>query len=370
MSGTSADGLDIVLCDVDVRRRSLRNVLSSFSPYPDILRNKLLTIAQAATADMRELVAMSYYLGHFYARCIERFCSDGGISPTAVDLVGSHGQTVAHLSQPYPILGRRFRGTLQIGEAEIIAKQLGIVTISDFRSGDVALGGSGAPLVPLYHQHRFAEPNFLRAVVNIGGIANVTLLAGTDRIAATDTGPGNCLIDGCLETFYGRTHDVDGEIALSGRTNVDLLERLRRDPILNRPLPTTYDRREMFELAERHGVFAPRREIDEADIITTVSELTAVTIAAAVVGLSGGVVPDQLLICGGGVFNKYVVSRLRQRFGSERVVSTADRGSDPAYVEAEAFAYLANLALEGEVASVPAATGASRPSILGKISQP
>jgi anhydro-N-acetylmuramic acid kinase len=176
----------------------------------------LLDIANVGSINLDELVALSYYLGHFYAECVGKFCGGAGIPLTSIDLVGSHGQTVAHLSQPRLILGSRHRGTLQIGEAEVIAKRLGIFTVSDFRAADIALGGSGAPLVPIYHQCRFAEPGCLRVIVNIGGIANITLLDGTDRIAATDTGPGNCLIDGCMQALYGHPYDAGGKIALSG----------------------------------------------------------------------------------------------------------------------------------------------------------
>jgi len=370
MSGTSTDGLDVALCDVEVRQRHIRNILSQSFPYPDTLRSKLFEIAHVGNANLNELVALSYYLGHFYADCVDRFCSANGLPLTSVDLIGSHGQTIAHLSQPRSILGSHHRGSLQIGEAEVIAKRLEIATVSDFRAADISLGGSGAPLVPIYHQCRFAEPGCLRVVINIGGIANITLLDGTDRIAATDTGPGNCLIDGCMQVLYDQPYDAGGKIALSGRVNPELLGRLRSDETLTRVLPTSFDRKELYELANRHHLLADDGQVNKDGIVATISELTAITIADTICSLSNGATLDRLLICGGGVYNGYILSRLKQRFGDQRVISTADYGSDPEYVEAEAFAYLANLTIEAEPASVPAVTGASRRSVLGKISQP
>jgi len=370
MSGTSTDGLDVALCDVEIHQQRIQNILSQTFPYSDILRSKLLDIANVGSANLHELVALSYYLGHFYAECVETFCRVNGLPLASVDLIGSHGQTIAHLSQPRLILGSRHRGTLQIGEAEVIAKRLGIFTISDFRAADIALGGSGAPLVPIYHQCRFAKPGCLQVIINIGGIANITLLDGTDRVTATDTGPGNCLIDGCMQVLYGQPYDAGGRIALSGRVDPDLLRRLRRDETLTRFLPTSFDRKEVFELTDRHHLLATMGQINKEGVVATVSELTAITIVDAINSMSNGAAPDRLLVCGGGVFNDYILSRLKQRFGDQRVVSTADYGSDPEYVEAEAFAYLANLAIEAEAANIPAVTGASRQSVLGKISQP
>lgn len=370
MSGTSGDGLDIALCEVEIRQRRIQSVLSQTIPYSDILRSKLLDVAYVGSANLQELVALSYYLGHFFAECVEKFCCVNGIPLASIDLIGSHGQTVAHLSQPRLILGERHRGTLQIGEAEVIAKQLGIITISDFRAADIALGGSGAPLVPIYHQSRFAEEGQLRVVINIGGVANITLLDGTDRVAATDTGPGNCLIDGCMQVLFGQNYDDGGKIALSGSVDLEILERLCHDEVLTRSVPTSFDRKELFELANRHHLLANTENINKESIIATISELTVVTIAETINRMGKGATPDRLLVCGGGVLNEYILSRLRQRFGDKRVVSTADFGSDPEYVEAEAFAYLANLTLDAGTANIPVVTGASRPSVLGKISQP
>lgn len=370
MSGTSVDGLDIVLCEVNLGERYCETLQAQTIPYPDSLSNNILNIAHAGSVNLQALTALSYYLGEFSARCVERFCGSRGIPLGSIDLIGSHGQTISHLSQPYLLLGNHVRGTLQIGEAEIIAKRLGITTVSDFRSADIALGGSGAPLVPVFHHHRFAKAGALRVVVNIGGIANLTLLDGKGDIAATDTGPGNCLIDGCSQALSGNPFDAQGKAALSGRVNTALLRELMNDETLLRPLPTTYDRGELYQLVDRHHLLTGEAGNNAADVLATVSELTVATIANGVKRMTGGGDPETLLICGGGVHNDYLMTGLRSRFGANRVISTETCGSNPDYVEAEAFAYLANLTVESATGNVPAATGARRQAILGKISQP
>jgi anhydro-N-acetylmuramic acid kinase len=370
MSGTSVDGLDIALCDVEVRARRLRNHVSQTFAYPDVLQSKLLTLARVGSVDLHELASLSIYLGHFYASSIEKFCNSHGVAASGIDLVGSHGQTIAHLSQPRTVLGSKYGGTLQIGEAEVVAKHLGVITVSDFRAGDIALGGSGAPLVPVYHQCRFAEGGALRVVVNIGGIANITVLNAIDGITATDTGPGNCLIDACMQAVYGRPFDASGTIAQSGQVDRQLLTQLRQDATLNRSLPTSHDRREMLELADRHHLLAAAVRISHENLIATVSELTVATIADAIIRIVDTATLDAVLVCGGGVLNDFLMSRLRNCLGNTRVESTTNFGSDPEFVEAEAFAYMANLTLDAEDGNVPAVTGASRQAVLGKISQP
>jgi anhydro-N-acetylmuramic acid kinase len=370
MSGTSCDGLDIALCEIELQSRYFENLLSLTIPYPDVLRSKLLSITRSGSTNLHDLVGLSQYLGDFYTDCVERFCGSHGIPLSSIDLIGSHGQTVAHLSQPHHTLGRRLRGTMQIGEPELLAKRLGITTVSDFRSADIAVGGSGAPLVPIYHHRRFSQPGKLTVVVNIGGVANATLLDGTEGILATDCGPGNCLIDDCMQALYGSLFDAGGAVAKSGAVDSRILTVLKQDETLNRTLPRSYDRRELVELADRHHLFAGANQSKKEDVIATISELTVISIIAAVEKLSAGATTHSVLVCGGGALNDYLMTRLSTHYGPSRVKTTSEFGSDPEYVEAEAFAYLANLTLDGETGNLPAVTGAARPVVLGKISQP
>ena len=226
MSGTSADGLDIAYCEVNVGNHSLKNLASETISYPSNLRDKILGIARARNADLAELLGLSSYLGHFYADAIELFCRNYDVTKRGVDLVGSHGQTVAHLSRPLQYLDRSVTGTLQLGEAEVIAKRLGTVTVSDFRSGDTAVGGSGAPLTPIYHRAVFSRDGKTNVVVNIGGIANITILKEGGDCLATDTGPGNCLLDTVVKERTNHRFDDSGKLASSGEIDEALLSKL------------------------------------------------------------------------------------------------------------------------------------------------
>ena len=362
--------LTISLCEVNTADRQFRNLVSASSPYPAPLREKILSIAQSGVIDLRELMGLSSYLGHLYADSIRDFLTANDIDRKRVDLIGLHGQTIAHLSSPIKVMERSCLGTLQIGEAEVIAKKLGIVTVSDFRSADIALDGSGAPLVPIYHQLRFAEPEGSRAVVNIGGVANVTLLNGTSECLATDSGPGNCLIDTAAQKLYGIPFDKDGELSLAGSVNEKLLQEILQDPLLGRKLPTSYDRGELVNLLQKYSVLDADSAETKAAVMATMAQLTVNCLRRALMQLGRSKLPDQILVCGGGVHNGYLMLQLQNSLTPSKVTSTATFGSNPDFVESEAFAHLANLTIDGLAGNLPAVTQASRAAVLGKISQP
>ncbi len=370
MSGTSADGLDVAYCEVNVSNHSLKNLAGESIPYPTNLREKILGIAQRRNADLADLLALSSYLGHFYADAIELFCRHHEITKRGVDLVGSHGQTVAHLSKPLRFLDRSVTGTLQIGEAEVIAKRIGAVTVSDFRSGDIALGGSGAPLTPIYHRSLFSHEGKFNVVVNIGGIANITLLKYDDECLATDTGPGNCLLDTVMRSKTDRHFDDDGKLAASGAIDEVLLSKFLRAEVLQRKLPVSHDRGEILQLLEDEGIANSMNKMSTEDLLATLGELTSITIKHAADQLLGNAIPDSVIVCGGGAHNSYLMQRLQTHFSLSKVTSAAKFGVDVDFVEAEAFAYLANLSLSSLSGNMPQVTGASRAAILGKISLP
>ncbi len=370
MSGTSADGLDIAYCEVNIRNQSLLNLASETIPYPADLQNEILGIARAGNADLAQLLGLSSYLGHFYADAIERFCYHHEVTRRGIDLVGSHGQTVAHLSQPRPCLERMVSGTLQIGEAEIIAKRHGVVTVSDFRSGDVAVGGSGAPLTPLYHRALFARQGETNVVINIGGIANITLLKSDDECLATDTGPGNCLLDTIINDRTGGRFDTDGTVASSGAIDEALLAELLQAEVLRRKLPASHDRGEILRLLRDEKISAHLDRLTTESVMATLGELTVLTIKRAAEQFLGGVVPESVIVCGGGAHNVFLMHRLQEHFADSEVVSAGAFGTDVDFVEAEAFAYLANLTMNSACGNLPQVTGASRAAILGKISMP
>ncbi len=369
MSGTSMDGLDIACCEVDIAAGTLRTHCAVTTPYPSPFRDKLSEVVQSGRADLRQLVVLSTAWGEFSASAIEAFLTANKLSTVDIDLIGSHGQTVIHLP---PATNRKKTapsGTLQLGEAEIIAKRLGVTVVSDFRAADIAVGGSGAPLAPIYHQQRFADAAEDRLVVNIGGIANVTMLLRDGFCRASDTGPGNCLIDYLMQTQLGKPFDEDGALAEQGKVDRRLLEKLQSDDLFDRNPPFSLDRTTVLNLIDRHNLDRKITSEGAAPMIATVTELTAWAIHHQTRRLS----PKELarvLIGGGGRFNKTLMKHLRNYFAGSIVSGTETLGSDPRFVEAECFAWLANLTLAGHAGNLPQVTGAGRPVVLGKISLP
>ena len=370
MSGTSGDGLDITACVVGSDTGFLGTLASETVPYPPQLRERVLQIAQSGTIELHELISLSHYLGHFYADAIERFCSKQNITLAEIDLIGMHGQTVAHLAQPHQFLDKVVTGTLQIGEAEIIAKRFGIVTVSDFRSGDIAVGGSGAPLVPIYHKCVFAHEGVDYLVVNIGGIANITVLNGIENCTATDTGPGNCLLDTIVSERTGKKYDENGQLASAGTIDESLLRKLLSADLFQRQLPTSHDRGEILKLLQDDEVARTLAKLSLESALATLGELTAITTRRAYEQLSGSTVPNTVYVCGGGAHNGFLNARLKQHFPDSMIVKTGAMGKDEDFVEAEAFAFLANLALDELTGNMPQVTGAKRAAVIGKISLP
>ncbi len=370
MSGTSGDGLDITACVVGSDTGFLGTLASETVPYPPRLREKVLQIAQSGAIELHELISLSQYLGHFYADAIEQFCSKQKITLADIDLIGVHGQTVAHLAKPNQFLDRMVTGTLQIGEAEVIAKRFGIVTVSDFRSGDIAVGGSGAPLVPIYHKCVFAHEGVDYLVVNIGGIANITVLNGIESCTATDTGPGNCLIDTIVNERTGRKYDENGQLASAGTIDESLLNKLLSAEVFQRQLPASHDRGEIVRLLQDEDISRALAKLSLESALATLGELTAIRIRRAYEQLSGSTVPNIVYVCGGGAHNGFLKARLKQHFPGSMIVRTGAMGKDEDFVEAEAFAFLANLTLDDLAGNMPQVTGANRAAVIGKISLP
>ena len=369
MSGTSMDGLDIACCEVDIAAGTLRTTCAATTLYPAPFKDELSEVVQSGRADLRQLVALSTAWGQYAASAIEGFLADNNVTPGDIDLIGSHGQTVIHLPPSKETTGTMPSGTLQLGEAEVIAKRLGVTTVSDFRTADIAVGGGGAPLAPIYHQQRFADPTEDRLVVNIGGIANVTILLRDGSCRATDTGPGNCLIDYLMQTQLGKPFDEDGAFAEQGSVDRRLLEKLKSDDLFKRDLPFSLDRTAVLGLIDRYNLIDEITPESVATIIATVTELTA----WAIHHQSRRLIPEtpaRVLVGGGGRFNNSLMKHLRNYFSGSIVSGTETLGSDPRFVEAECFAWLANLTLAGQAGNLPQVTGAQRPVVLGKISLP
>jgi anhydro-N-acetylmuramic acid kinase len=358
ISGTSADAIDAALVRFD--GDAAPAVIATLAvPYPPALRERVLALALGA-ADARvsldELGAIDCQLGHAFAAAARALLARAAIAPSALRAIGSHGQTVRHR----PRAAHPF--TLQLGDPNVIAESLGVTTVADFRRRDVAAGGEGAPLLPALHALVFADPSEPRVVLNLGGIANVTLLAG-GGVRGFDTGPANGLLDAWSRARRGQAHDVGGAWAASGRVDAALLARLRADPYFALPPPKSTGR-EHFSADWLLARLAGARLAD-ADVAATLVELTAATVADAV----RASLPEarRVIACGGGVHNTTLMQRLRARLGEVRLGTTAEFGVDPDFVEATAFAWLARQTLHQRPGNLPAVTGARGLRVLGAI---
>ena len=360
ISGTSADGIDAALVEITGGAAARYEVLASAtSELAADLRQGIFSLF-AADASLDDLCLMNVALGEAFAAAALDVVAQAGLEPADIDLVGSHGQTVRHL----PGAGT----TLQIGEPAVIAARTGIVTVADFRPADMAHGGEGAPLVPLVDRLLFGHPGEDRLLLNIGGIANITVLtAGDGEGLAFDTGPGNSLIDGAVARFSGERYDRDGVRAWRGRTDEGVLAELLQHDFLRREPPKSTGREDFG--AAFLGDILRRREWSEDDLVATLTAFTVSSIAAAVERFCP---PDAagLWVAGGGVHNLRIMGGLQAAVPNLPVASLAALGMDPDAREAVTFAVLADQTLCGRPGNVPAATGARRPAVLGKICLP
>ncbi len=356
MSGTSLDGIDVALVDFS---DGAELVTKAHHPMPAVLTAILLQMSQSnAAVSLEQVGHLDTALGQAFADAVSAFITRHGLDPRRIRAIGNHGQTLRHNphgEQPF---------TLQLGDANIIAERTGITTVADFRRRDVAAGGQGAPLVPAFHQSLFADSGKNLAVINIGGIANITLLPASGPVTGFDTGPGNGLMDAWCQRHWQLAFDENGAKALQGEIDARLLERLLSDPWLHLPPPKSTGR-DVFQLDwldHQLQCFALPAET----VLRTLNAFTAHTIAAAV--LASGSRVDEVYVCGGGVHNALLMQNL-QKLLPCTVNSTASVGVDPDYVEAMAFAWLAKQCLEGKPGNLVDVTGAKGPRILGAIYQ-
>jgi anhydro-N-acetylmuramic acid kinase len=349
ISGTSADGIDAAL--VDIRGAKLRVEAFETIKYPKKVREAILAASNAPSISVREISRLNFQVGELFASAALKVC--GRRKPA---LIGSHGQTIFHEGRA---------STLQIGEPAVIAARTGVTTVGDFRVADIAAGGEGAPLVPFLDYRLCRHRTRSRVALNIGGIANVTLIpagAGPERVLAFDTGPGNMVLDALVMHFTkGKSKfDAGGAWAAQGSVNPSLLERLMRDPYFRRQPPKTAGREQYGrEFVER----LLREKLAPQDLIATVTALTVTSIAAGI----GGFPVDDLLVSGGGVHNRVLIGSLIGHFPRARLFRAEDFGIPGDAKEAVLFALLAYETFHQRPGNIPAATGARRAVVLGKI---
>jgi len=360
MSGTSVDGIDAVV--VEMRTGGTLSVKATHHhPIPVPLRDAIESLLQPGPDEIDRMGELDVQLGELFAQAADTVLAKTGVTAGEVRAIGSHGQTVRHRPRStHPF-------TLQLGNPAIIAERTGIMTVADFRRRDMAAGGEGAPLVPTLHEWLFRSPKHNRTIINLGGIANVTLLpAGQDGAArGFDTGPGNTLLDRWTEKCRGERRDEAGQWAASGQVSETLLETLMADEYFARKPPKSTGR-EHFSIAwlnERLRILA--EPITDSDVQATLATLTARTVTRAIKQEFPAC--DEAYVCGGGAHNVDLMNRLGRELAPIRVQTTDVLGLPVDWVEAVAFAWLAHRTLAGQPGNLPTVTGARHAAILGAI---
>lgn len=384
MSGTSADGINVAIVDLQMRaRRRLRHTLLAHQeyPFPPAVRRAILAMMNAESARVADLARMNFLLGELY---VEAVAATARRHRVKIDLVGCHGQTLYHQGVAQTFLGRKLAVTWQTGEGSIIAARLGAPVVSDFRPADMAAGGRGAPLVPFldylfFRDERKGRAACNRIVLNIGGIANLTAIPAAGTIAevtAFDTGPGNMLIDSVMEMLFGKRYDRDGKKAASGSVLNPVIAKLLRASFFGQKPPRTAGREEFGrEYLTKFLSLCGRAH--PSDIIATATALTAQSIADAVRRFAlpqfearGNNSRHEMIVSGGGTKNHTLIRMLREVLQPLAVTLhfSDEFGLPSGAKEAVAFALLAYETWNRRAGNVPSATGANRPAILGKIS--
>ncbi len=358
MSGTSADGIDAVVARLSGERDFDLLAIRS-APHPAELRRRILG---AADARAMEIARLDVDIGERFAECARGAIEDARLSARDVDLIGSHGQTIAHIAPE----ARSSGATLQIGRAAVIAERTGIPVVSDFRARDVAAGGHGAPLVPYADHLLFSRPPERRALLNLGGIANATVVTGrVEDCVACDLGPANALSDALVREASGGKESFDdrGARASRGRVDARLLEELLRDPFVAAPPPKSADR-DAYGAPLARKILADRKDLALDDLLATAAAFSA---QAVVVGLArlGLARPDRVIASGGGVLNAAMMRELSQRLSGVPIETTDAHGVPSQAKEALTFAILAREFVRGRPANLPRVTGAARFVVLG-----
>lgn len=358
MSGTSLDGVDAVLADFSGPRCSVLG--HHAAAFDTATRTELLALNTPGTNELHRAALAANALARAYADAVHALLAQAGMPPSAVRAIGAHGQTVRH--RPGEFDGTGY--TLQLNNPALLAELTGIAVVADFRGRDVAAGGQGAPLVPAFHQHMFGQPGQDLLVLNIGGIANLSVLGADGSALGFDCGPGNALMDHWCQQHTGQPFDRNGAWAASGRVQPELLACLEDEPFLRQPPPKSTGR-DLFnpgwlqQRLERVATGAP------ADVQATLTELTARACAASASSYQNK--SAMLAVCGGGAFNGHLMARLQALLPGLRVDTTEAHGLPPLQVEAAAFAWLARQTLIGLPGNLPNATGARGARVLGGI---
>jgi anhydro-N-acetylmuramic acid kinase len=359
MSGTSVDGIDTVI--VDFAGSKPRIIAAEELPMDELIKQTIINLGTPSHNEIDIVGQLDRELGILFAGCVNQLLASNGLVASDIKAIGSHGQTVRHR----PATSNRAKHqafTLQIGDPNTIAELTGITTVADFRRRDIAVGGQGAPLVPAFHQSIFSNGDKKRAIINIGGMANVTILPCDGSVIGYDTGPGNVLMDGWIGRHQNKSYDINGDWANGGACNRQLLAELLQHPFFIKSAPKSTGR-EDFNLAALDLLLTDTNYTPQ-DVQATLLELTAVSISAELAKQDN---IDEIFICGGGAFNSALMNRLEVLTHPIPLKKTTMAGVSPQWVEGCAFAWLAKQCIEGLPGNCPSATGATKAAVLGTI---
>jgi anhydro-N-acetylmuramic acid kinase len=348
------DSIDAVI--VSITKDRIKLVETYSHPIDDELRKEILSLCYPGDNAINRMGKLDVRLGRIFAESVESLLEKAGLEPDDIVAIGSHGQNIRHMPEadiPF---------TLQIGDPNVIAATTGITTVADFRRRDVALGGQGAPLAPAFHKFLFQRFDNIQWVLNIGGIANVTLITPENEVIGYDTGPGNTLLDAWYFQHSGNRFDQDGDWARSGMVNIELLESLRSDSFFSKEPPKStglehFNLKWLMEHIRKLGEHVPSE-----DIQTTLVELTALTIADNLKKVDA----RHVWACGGGAKNRFLMERL-QALCPTPILTTDAAGIPIDWIEACAFAWFAYQTEHHIPSNIPSVTGASEAAILGAI---
>lgn len=361
MSGTSIDGIDAAL--IRYTNHSVELLATHEHAIPDAVRQQIVNLSASGPEEIELLGALDRTLGFLFARAALTLLDSAGSNPQAITAIGSHGQTVRH-RPPSGGHAPEHSFTLQIGDPNSIAEITGITTIADFRRRDIAAGGEGAPLAPAFHAATMGSTGHNRAIVNIGGFANVSCLQGHGLTHGSDTGPGNTLLDAWISKHRNERFDRHGKWAASGHVTAALLEKLLAHPYFALSGKRSTGK-EGFNLTWLEQTLTTLPALDPVDVQATLAEFTATTITKEIANCATPI--DEIYLCGGGVHNQDLVTRITRLAGPRSVASTQTLGMDPDWVEAMAFAWLAARCLDNLPGNAPVVTGAAGLRVLGGI---
>ncbi|RDI41399.1 anhydro-N-acetylmuramic acid kinase AnmK [Falsibacillus pallidus] len=372
MSGTSVDGIDAALVKIKGHGENTEIELLHYSTYSynEEMKKSILAAMDPANSTVAAICSLNFKLGKQFAEAVKRVCMEADVPLAEIDVIGSHGQTIYHIPQQE---GDLEKSTLQIGEPAIISYETGSVVVSNFRTMDMAAGGEGAPLVPYTEYILYRNPEKNRALQNIGGIGNVTVIqkdAAMDDVFAFDTGPGNMIMDELCKHFKGISYDPKGKIAAEGNVQHELVDHwLSMDYFLKEPPKSTG--RELFGADFTSRIIQENPHLSPEDLIATATYFTAASIAKSCRDFVFPKTPiDELIVGGGGSYNQTLLAMLKELLPEVMVMTQEEIGLSSEAKEAVAFALLANETIHQQCSNIPNATGASKPVILGNITLP